>query len=430
MSFSLSQNKIGSIIASYKWIFAIFILRLLLDISYISYIHPVYSHAGFDLLFDPFMYALSFLAVFVLFYMIPLQPTKVSDIIVQFFFITIFIPFTSYFSLSGESFTWFLIFCFFWFFVAAINRIDFGWKALKPEKSISELDFRNRVHKAVLIVFGLIFIFSDLKFNFNIMDVYELREENPTGSVPFSGYIINWTSKVLLPFLLAFAVVKNKNYLNPSSLYILCLILLLFSVTGHKGYLFVAPAIFGTIWLLSTKNFFFNLLLVFIAICGVGLLLFYLFDNKLILTLFIRRTLFIPAQLSFYYYDFFQDNPIYLSNSVFRYFFDYPYELEPPYLIAQHYFNKPEMSSNNGIIADGFMHFGMVGVFIWAMLFSFLLKVLNVITINKNKLILWSLILISSRVFSDGSFFTGLLTHGFLLLILIVYFYPVSKANK
>lgn len=429
MDFSVDKNKIQDFVVANKWMISIFTLRFLLDFIFYVYLNPYYDYLGFKLSFDPFFYVISFLPLFGLFLIIPQKTEKVSDLILQFFFISVYLPFTSYFSLSGESFTWFMIFTFFWYIVAIFNYVDFGWKIIKTKEPTSEGKVKNKTLIAVLIVFGLIFIFSDLKFNFSILDVYGLREENPTQFVPFSGYIINWTGKVFLPFLLIYAIVKKGSYFNSFSIFILGLILLLFSITGHKSYLFLIPAIYGTLWLLKTKNFYFNLILIFIAISIVGLIALYFFDNTVILSLFVRRTLFIPAQISFYYYDFFDGSPLYLSNSLFRYFYEYPYDLDHPYLIGKYYFNKPETSANNGIVADGFAHFGILGVFIWSFLFSLLLKVLDSVSMYKNKLVLWTLILLGARVFVGGGLFTTMLTHGFAVIILICYFYPHDKPS-
>ncbi len=425
MTFNLT--KTGDFIRSNKLIIALLFFRGLLDLIYLIYLGPFYGYAGFVIEINYLKYILSYVTLIIVFNLVPFENEKISEVIIQFFFVTVYLPLTSYFALAGGSLSWFIIFTIFWCIIFMINRLDLNWKLLTPKTNYSELKVKGTVVIFVVLVFSLIFSLVDLKFNFSLLDVYELRKENPVGAIPLSGYIVNWTGKIFLPFLLIVSIVKFKRYINWFSIAMIALIVLLFTITGHKSYLFMIPAIYGTIWLLRMKNFFFGLIMVFIVISVVGLLLFFLIDNTLVLSLFVRRTLFMPAQISFYYYDFFNGNPIYLSNSILKSFFEYPYALEPPYLISKHYFNKPEMSSNNGIVADGFAHFGLLGAVIWSILFALLLKILDILTFGKNKLIFWTLILLGARVFSGGSLLTGLLSHGFLVIILIAYFYPSQK---
>jgi hypothetical protein len=79
--------------------------------------------------------------------------------------------------------------------------------------------------------------------------------------------------------------------------------------------------------------------------------------------IFVMRMLFLPSQLNYYYFDFFQDSPLYFAESnFFKMFFTYPFERPIGYVISTVYFNYPEMNANNGIISDGYMNLGYPGI--------------------------------------------------------------------
>lgn len=401
----------------------------MLDLCFYVYLEEFHDYSGFIIDLSLTKYAVSIISSIFLLMLIPRNTAQVSDAVIQFFYLSVYIPFASFFALTNSSYEWFAIFTGFWLIVCLFMNIDLRWKEIKSPFQYDSRIMVGGIVSISVVVFTLIFTLSQVTFNLSFLDVYELREENPTGTVPFSGYLINWTGKIFLPFLLIYSIVKSNKYFNLYSILIMFAIVLLFSMTGHKSYVMMIPAIIGTIWLYRTGNFFQNLLIIFCLLTLFGLMVFYFTGNQLTLSLFVRRTLYVPAQLSFYYYDFFQGNPLYLSNSIFSGVFEYPYDMNPPHLIADIYYNRPDISANNGIISDGFSNFGIIGVAVWAFLFSFILKVMNWLTKNKNPLIFWTLILLGLRVFIGGSLLTGLLTHGVLLIMLIAFLYPPSHKN-
>lgn len=401
---------------------SLIIFRLLLDISYIFYVEPNFCYKGFFLDVTPLKYLISFFFLIIFHVFLDKSTSKASGLLLQFFFILVYIPFTSYFALSNQYFGWFFIFSLFWL-IAIIIQKGIQFKKIPPLK-ISEYNIFLGVGVTVIFIFLIIFNTADLTFNMNINDVYELRAVNPTGNIPYSGYFINWTAKVFLPFLIVFTLVRFKPSVNMLFIISILLTILLFSVTGHKGYLFAIPMLIGTVLLLKAKNVYLLLLLILSSLIITGLIIMVVFNDNTIMTLFVRRMLYMPAQISYYYYDFFEGSPVLLSNSIMSGFFSYPHQLEPAYLIGDLYYQKPDMSANNGIITDGFMHFGVVGVIVWAIIFSFILKLIDSLIFGKSYIVLIPILLIGLRSFIDGALLTSLLTHGFFLTIFLCYLYP------
>lgn len=404
------------------------VLRFVFDLIYLVYIAPYYSYTGLTISFSLFNYFLSVAGVVFVFRLLVFDSYRPSVLISQFLFLMIYLPFSSYFGIAGGDFVWFLGVTSFWILTLYIIQYPFNFK-LPKIKQLSVSWFLWGVVSFIIVLLGLTIYYSGLHVNFDLYSVYELREKNPTGKIPFSGYSINWVAKSALPFILLFSLYRYKTVFNIWVLFVFVSILILFFNTGHKSFLFNIPFVLILYYLVKSKHFLvlFVSSLLFISI--TGLLIFWLMDDKTILTLFIRRSLYIPAQLSFYYHEFYLDQPLYLSNSFLSSLSEYPHHLEPAHMIANEYFNSDKMAANNGIISDGFKHFGYIGLLIWSVLLSLFLKFADALRSIAPTLILIPLLILGAKSFIDGAFFTSLLTHGILISLLVLLFIDVKKKN-
>ena len=156
-------------------------------------------------------------------------------------------------------------------------------------------------------------------------------------------------------------------------------------------------------------------------------MLYFISGNYYISSLVVRRVFFIPALLDTYYFDFFKDKPIYWSASFLSPFIDYPYDLNPPHLIASHYFNKPEMSSNNGIISDGYTNFGWIGILVNIGIVSTIFSMINSLNINHK---FFGLFFVFFITLLSSALPTVLITHGGIILILVSYLYLKDTGNQ
>jgi hypothetical protein len=415
--------KLGNLSTSYSGVIiglAVLLYRTILDFTYILYLEPQFGYAGFHLEIVTIKIILSYLALLLLYSLTPKTTNKPSDMVIQFFFLMVYVPFSSYYGLSNSNSSWFILFSLFWFFVFLITRFDIEFKSIRSPNI--ELKNMVKVFTAIVIaVFILLFVFTDFKLNFNLMKVYELRSESDLDNLPLSGYFINWTAKVILPFLMLYYLYSANRGINIGFIIFTIALILIFATTGHKDYLFRIPMMIGTVVLLKSKKFYQYFTLTLCAISLGGLLFFLLLDNEYPSSFMVRRTLFLPAQISYYYYDFFTNNAVYLSNSLLKSYIEYPYELETPRIIGLYYMGSDETSANNGIVSDGYMHFGVWGMMLWGLLLIVLLKLTDSISKGKNNLIVWPLVLLSYKTIIDGAFFTTLLTHGLLLTLLIIF---------
>lgn len=250
--------------------------------------------------------------------------------------------------------------------------------------------------------------------NLLLIDVYSTRNIMNSLSNPYFGYTYSIFSKIIIPLIIVFSLeLKNKLWTIVGIAY-----LILFYLFGaHKTiivalflvFVFYKFSYFGAV----KKWVYLSNALIVLVIC------FALFgwDYPWILTF--RRVHFLPTLLDICYLDFFEAKPIYWSESILKPFFDYPFSAKHANVIGEHYFKNPDMGANNGIISDGFMNFGSVGVMFNVFLVSGYFMVLNSLNIPSRYFGLFILIIFS---FISSSTLTVFLTHGAFALLLISMF--------
>jgi len=112
-----------------------------------------------------------------------------------------------------------------------------------------------------------------------------------------------------------------------------------------------------------------------------------------------------------------------------QYIIDYPYKLQPPELIANEL--GRESHANTSFLATGYMHFGIVGTFFYAMIVGLTFKFMDSIIRNRANIALTlaiSFIPFHSLIFS-ADLPTALLTHGILISLMMLLFVRSKNFN-
>jgi len=261
-----------------------------------------------------------------------------------------------------------------------------------------------------LLIYGP---FINLK-NLLLIDVYETRSAMAELSNSYFGYSYSVFTKIIIPLIIIFSLeLKKKVWLLVGIFY-----LVLFYLFGAHKTVYV-----GLIVVLAFYKFSYAQSVKFIIkYSGIGILLFGLLamaniDYPWILSF--RRIHFLPALLDICYLDFFQDTPLYWSESILKRFVAYPYDVPHVNLIGEAYFKQPDMGANNGLISEGYMNLGTWGVLINIFLVATYFAVLNSLRIPSKYVGLFVLVIFS---FISSSVFTVFLTHGALVLLLTAIF--------
>lgn len=406
----------------------LFIYKLLLDYVYIEYVNKYYSYTGFVLDFNIYKYIISIFWFIILFMALPKDNTKPSSIFLQLHFIIMIIPMFTTYAFANESNVFLALSCVCFILECIILKIAPNIKLRKIKNSNIILYF--------IIIINTVFVYGMMiKANgiptlkaINLNKVYQIRA---VVKYPFlMAYLVPWQGKIINPFLITISYIKKNKKLLAFSLF---LQLILYLITAHKSFIFMPLAIIIIIKILERDNFIRKLSL----FAPLGILFVYgmhkLLNSTVIPSLIIRRFLFVPSKLKFFYYDFFSKNELlYFSEGIIGKLIGTksPYTIKTVNMIACIYLNNIETNANTGYLADAYANMGVFGMFIFSILFSLILILVNSFGKRIKKEIVVGLSLASALALNDSSLLTTLLTGGFLLLLLLLYLYSDHNYNE
>lgn len=418
-----------NIIEKINKILMVLILRFAYDLIYITIITRFFSTGNFFLDYNFKKYLLSI--VLILLYAIPIYDLvnldNPSNVIITLINIFYFLPCTTMFGLAGFSYNYFIFVVIYWGLLLLFQyKINFKFE---KEKIIKIKSYIFIILITILLVAISIFIsgyYNGFKLNFSLKNVYDLRANAKTYNIPgILQYLRMWAVKII-PIVLVISLLKNKKIIP-----VLLIIaqFLLFSFDGSKTSIFTL--VFAImIWMFLNKNSYKIVYPVFWAgtliLNYVGIII----DKApLSVSYFHRRMMFLPNLLSNYYYQYFSVNEkLYLRQSILRFFkFSNPYKLNANFLISDVFFNKVEMSSNNGLIGDAFANFGWISLLIYPLLIILILKVLDFSAQNVNVKITFAVCVEMFIMLTNQSLFTALLTGGILAIIILFLVIPKDE---
>ncbi len=283
----------------------------------------------------------------------------------------------------------------------------------------------NRKQSAyVLAIIILIGVLPYLRYiqhidvkNLLLQNIYITRFKFEALFDAYSKYSHSWFTRVIIPIIFVLAL-KFKwrllavlNAMLLITLYLMgavksvllgSLLVLIFYVLPHKKLLQII-----------TKG------LVVLLLISIGLSFYVVSEHNTIALIIFRRLMFLPSLLDYCFFDFFNDNYLYWSNSFLKFFIDYPYPEIAAKLIGDTYFDMPEMAANNGLISDGFSNAGFLGALLTILLFNSYMLVIKNCNINSKFFGIYFFILYG---FLTSAFSVVLITHGGILLLLISVF--------
>jgi hypothetical protein len=416
------NSRFGIIIFYLIW-------KVLLDYSYYVFVSPVFDYEGFVLSIDKLKLLESVFLVVLLSSMVPNSIKLPSDVIFHVVSLVVVIPILSFYGLADKprDFTYLM-------FIQFLLVMYFVWYL--PKNMFARVGYiRNGYDLAVLISCTFIFItllrfyllgaFSYINFDFNY--VYDLREKMHLSFIDgFAAYYVYWVAKVFNIIMLVLSIQARRRILFVLFSFIQ---ILLFGLTTHKAILFYPLGVYGCYLLFKSK---YKLSLLFLSLLItqiIPLIMYYLYEDLWAGSLFIRRTYFVPAFLNYSYFDFFSNNQlVYLSNSIFSFFLDYPYNLMPAPLIGEQ-LGSSDLWANTGILATSYMHFGYLGIVLFPFIVSYMIKFVDTFY---GRMPLWFVtgLVLSPflTLFSSSDLFSGILTHGLGISLLMLWLLS-SKSN-
>ncbi len=398
---------------------AVVLFRITLDLCYYLVISHVWAYDGFVLTPDLFRVLESYLLLVVVFGCLPKSAAKLTDFFVCMLVLVAYVPMLTLFALAGSDRVFTYAATGFWIIVLCLTRLPAVSLPVPKDTGVILLVLGSCLTICVLAV---VYFKMGFSLTLDLGGVYDIRRRYVALAIPIAGYVFNWVALIVAPAGFAWFV-SRKRWAIASAIVVVQL--LLFSATGHKVYLFALPFVAVLMWLTKRRRPLAVMATGLAVVTAAGAISHWAFGDMWLSHLFARRTLLLPAYLSYQYYDFFSENgPVFLSHSVLRFFFDYPYQLDPPHLIAQVYYNNPGMGANNGVVGDAFMNFGFPGLVLWAVILAGFIKLLDSCSRKVNLTVGVGAMAVPVFTLSNSALLTNLLTGGVLVAALVLYLMP------
>jgi hypothetical protein len=285
---------------------------------------------------------------------------------------------------------------------------------------------------AVLVALGFaLFAIGGFSLHLSFMDVYERRfaARDIVQGYPLLGYVISATYGALIPVAIAVGAVGRRPALLLSALFCVAAG---FSLDGQKS-LVVFALMVGVVALIvqrRQRGIGLAMLLFFGGTVIVSLVEFLRFGSYLTAAFWTHRQIFVPAELTVQYWQFFSENPfMMMRDGLLGGLFPSPYPFDTARVIGAEYWGSSDVDANANIFASGFAHFGVPGVFGSALVAGYILRLFDRFGARRNFAVTTALCAQVGMVFTNGAVHTALLSNGVLWLLLAVWALPAQEAQ-
>jgi len=395
---------------------------------------PIYSYRGFE--GDLNLYKLRFLIslTFILPFIINLRKKRISNFAIFILLIGILIPISSMFAFGGISYHWFflnlLFFIFLTFFNNFLSKIEYDIPTFLIPKIFKPLLYTLFLVSLIFFIkyYGINFDVNLLSFDQELIYLQRSAYESISAPSGIFNYLFSLLTHVFLPALFAYSILNRKW---ASIIFLLLVTMIIFSTSAMKS---LPIIMFVLLCIIFVEKFFINNTAhLYLLFYSVGLLLinifYFIFPTlKIIPSLIIYRAIFVPTLVGRYYYEFFQvhDYTYFLDSNIISTLVNKSYYLDGlPYRIGEAYFSEG-LYANTGLVADGYSKLGVIGIFIIAVLFLCTLHFIDILSKNKDQIIIKSMLVYPLLFLVNGSLITSFLTGGLLMSTILIATYPTK----
>lgn len=291
-----------------------------------------------------------------------------------------YVPMSSAYYLNNTSFSFLFFSSLFFVLLPSLNYFCFKYSRCFTEHKNDCINDKLFIYLCIIVSILCIlyaYFYNGLNLSLDINSVYDVRADFVGSTNALTSILFHFGAQIVTVGCLYFLIKKKVV------LFGLCLFaqLCIFSIARQKSDLLIILIVL-LIWAISKLNMLqifkrhLSLLLCFAMICSF--LEFSVFDSTVLFGLFVRRMMYFPSLLNYYYFDYFSNNTlVYFTQDVFlinRLGIGI-YNVPVITLINQSYFAGHVPSPNTGLFAEAFMHFGFCGVIIFPFIIIALSKV-------------------------------------------------------
>jgi len=247
------------------------------------------------------------------------------------------------------------------------------------------------------------------------------------------GYLLRWFTNVINPFFVILGLQRRRW-----GLLLLGLVgqIFVFTFDATKTTLISIPYLAGLYVLLRWKREHISAKLLFqgsIVVFLGSLMTDYLLHSKILTTYGLRRVFYVPGLLTAYYFDYFSVHPQWhwAHTAIGRFFAMLPPSgvsaPGPGFLIGEVYFHNPAGNANVHLWADAFANMGIPGMLVITMGLFFLLWLYDSLSCCQDHELAFLLTALPGFALTNTSLLTALLTHGWLLALLLLWLWPLPS---
>ncbi len=290
-------------------------------------------------------------------------------------------PTSSAYYINNASFLFLLCVSVFFILLTVVNCCFFNTSKFFKERQVGETMLNKKAFVFLAIAVCLMCVvyaysYNGLSISLDINSVYDVRAAFVGSTNTITSILFHFGGQVVTVGAL-YGLMKKKPIIIG-----LCFFaqLCIFSIARQKSDLLILLIVIA-IWIISLLKLFDFVkdhISFFLCLATVvSFLEFAILKSTTLFGLFVRRMMYFPSLLNYYYYDYFSHHTLLLfSQDVFLInrlkigIYDVPVIT----LINEAYFGGYVPSPNTGLFAEAFMHFGYLGVFLFPFIFIGLSK--------------------------------------------------------
>lgn len=412
---------------------SLLLFKILLEINYVYFIYPVFSYIKFILDINFIKMLESYFFFITGFLVLPFDDKKVSNSLLYVLFIFNFIPLSSYYFLTNNYREYmYSVFLTYVILGAILNKFQYRYVGLKKYKNIKRIKINFNYILLLPIICFIIYSLKNIsKINLEVFileNIYNIRSKLKLNGIV--GYLVPWFGNIIIPAFILENFLKNKK--------IYCIIgflfqMLFFSMFPFKTFLVLPFFMIINCLLWKRKNSNLNIINFFNLIIIISMVLYYIFDKLVFLSLIVRRVFLVPAQINFIYYDYIYQGGkklFYSGGQIGKLFnLEYPHNIDFANYIGKIYFLNEGTSANTGLFADAYVNLGFLGIILITIFLSIFLLLVDKISIN-NKVFSFGILVFYINILTNTSFFTAILTHGLGLAVILILLNGVDSENN
>ena len=394
--------RIDRIKSRTKWIIFFLIIKCLYDFLTVYVLQDLWypGYGSYGIAYNPSkeLVCVIFLLIMSGCFLAMKSKGTFLDSLMVMLFVLYYIPMNSSYAINNTSFSFFWKSnLYFFLFLLCVNLfIKSTPKKKDINQSTSENDLMYKMFQKpfvqimciVVCVFCILYKFSYNGLSFSISleneDVYSSREAFQANMDLISGSLFSYILAIfrnlagyVAPVYFYYSLTQRK-FLG-MIISTVCM-LSLFALSSGKIVLMFMIVVLIIAFFRKSKvlhdfsGFFVVGLIGLLLLCGIEIIAF---KSTNIFMFFVRRVMYYPAWLNSLYFDFFDQNiKVLWSQDAFLLQNILPnrYSKNILNIISNHYYMGYIPSPNTGLFAEAYMHFGNIGIFVYPILLTMLLK--------------------------------------------------------